>query len=100
MKIWSKHAVNRATTRLSSVVTEDDVRRVNEYCRRHRRELNSKKYLFVRRLGSLVHLEDCDNDDINGDVLVAIVKSGVVASIMVGKSWRSDYFSDGEIVHL
>lgn len=94
---FQSHAVARIDKRLAHLVREQDLEKIAEAARRYRMT-TAKIYFVVRRFDQVVHIdEDIDGsgDGINGDAIVAIIKRGKVITIMLTKSWRDHYFSDG-----
>ena len=94
----NEHAIARMTQRLASVLDQNDQTKIEQVAK----EFGGRKgkfYVQVKDFGGRkIHLSDKENNSINGDVIVAVLKDGILKTVMLAKSWRSDYFSDGKYV--
>jgi len=93
-----KHAIARMTERLASVLDQNDQTKIEQVAKEFGGR-RGKYYVEVKNFGGRkIHLEDRENNNINGDVIVAVLKDGILKTVMLAKSWRSEYFSDGRYI--
>ena len=90
----STHVYNRINSRLQGLVTDNMVRYAL-----HIADIvgSGKYYVELAKLNRCIHL-DCEGN-INGDVIVAVIKNNALCTIMLAKSWKiKTYFTDGKYV--
>jgi hypothetical protein len=90
-----EHVTHRMNHRLAGLITPAEITRAEIFAQNH---TTGKYYIELKNFHRTIHLEDNENDNINGDVIVAVVKFGRIATIMLTKSWRPQYFSDGKYI--
>lgn len=97
-QINNEHAIKRMTGRLSSLLDANDLNKISNVTKQFGGR-RGKFYVEIKNFGGrLMHLEDNENDNINGDVIVAVVREGELKTVMLSKSWRKNYFSDGKYI--
>jgi SMC interacting uncharacterized protein involved in chromosome segregation len=90
----STHAIGRTQNRLNGLVTDEMVQRAAQFASSH--NPNQKYYLVLRKFDRPISIPTLDQP---GDEIMAVIKHGIVATIMLAKSWRAtSYFSDGIII--
>jgi len=89
----SEHIYNRLNKRLNGLVTNHMVKRAL-----HIASIigTGKYYIELAKLNDCIHLPE----DVNGDVILAIIKDNELCTIMLAKSWKRNYYSDGKYVTL
>jgi hypothetical protein len=90
----TEHTAQRASERLATLINAADVQKAIEFAHQHRA---GKFYLVLAQFEKVVHLPN-DPANVNGDGVVAVIKDGKVATFMLTKLWRAEYFSDGTLV--
>jgi len=94
------HLEARVDSRLKGLVTSTDLNKIRRFAQL--RKDCEKFYLVVRTFKPIkineVGYDGGNGKGIRGDSLVAVIKNGVVVTIMV--SWHQDkrYFSDAPVV--
>lgn len=91
----SIHIYKRINTRLNGLVTNHMVR----YALHIASIVDTGKYYVeLAKLNDCIHI-DCP-ENVNGDVVLAIIKNNELCTIMLAKSWKRNYYSDGKYVTL
>lgn len=90
-RIISTHAGSRISGRLAGLVSDQMV----SFAERLAQVVGSGKYYVeLARFDREVHLPG----NVNGDVIVAVIRQNQVSTVMLGKSWKKAYFADGRYV--
>ena len=95
------HTITRVKERLAGIVKLEDIQAAIAAAETFENE--RKIYAIVKKYGKTISVKE-DNyrggngSGINGDCLVAVIKNGKVATIMLSKSYNKKYFNDARLV--
>lgn len=89
------HANDRVNNRLGGLVTKDDMAMIESMAKVYKDY--DKVYYQVKKFSKVKNINE-GGYSINGDAIVAVFKNGRVVTVMLAKSWRKEYFSDGYYV--
>jgi hypothetical protein len=87
------HTYKRINERLRDLVTPQMIRRAV-----HVANIvgDGKYYIELKKFDDCLHIDCAEN--VNGDAVVAVVRNHLIVTIMLAKSWKREYFSDGRYV--